>query len=108
MADDRREALPEVSAETFFSVDIRVGKVLRCELFPEARRPSYRLLIDFGPLGTRRSAGRFTDHYQPDDLVGRLVIAAVNLPPRQIGPVRSEHVVLLKPDLDCSPGDRIG
>jgi tRNA-binding protein len=120
MPDDSHAALPEVSAEAFFNVDIRVGKVLRCEAFPEARRPSYRLLIDFGPLGTRRSAGRLTDHYQPDDLVGRLVIAVINLPPRQIGPVRSEvlvlgvyqhggeQVVLLRPDVDCSLGDRIG
>jgi tRNA-binding protein len=78
------------------------------------------MVVDFGPLGERRSSARLTDLYRPSDLVGRLVIGVVNLPARQIGPVRSEvlilgayqrdtgHVVLLKPDIDCSPGDRIG
>jgi tRNA-binding protein len=120
MPDRHESALPTVPAETFFSVDMRVGRILSCDEFPEARRPAYRLLIDFGELGTRRSSGRLTDHYRPSDLVGRLVIAVVNLPPRQIGPVRSEvlilgayqhggdEVVLLRPDQECTPGDRIG
>jgi tRNA-binding protein len=110
----------EIDAAQFFGVDIRVGTVVSCEAFPEARRPAYRMLIDFGPLGTRRSAGRLTDHYTPEQLTGSTVVAVVNLPPRQIGPVRSEvlvlgvyqdgsdRVVLLRPDQPCSPGDRVG
>jgi tRNA-binding protein len=112
--------LPEVEAAQFFGVDIRVGTVVSCETFPEARLPAYRMVIDFGPLGTRRSSGRLTDHYRPEELTGSTVVAVVNLPPRQIGPVRSEvlvlgvyqessnRVVLLRPDRACAPGDRVG
>ena len=114
------DALPEVSTDSFFNVDIRVGRVLSCEPFPEARKPAYRITVDFGPLGVRRSSARLTDRYRPEDLEGRLVVAVVNLPPRQIGPVRSEvlilgayerggdAVALVAPDGDCQPGDRIG
>ncbi|MBV8302325.1 MAG: tRNA-binding protein [Candidatus Dormibacteraeota bacterium] len=114
------QAAPPVAAEQFFAVDIRVGRVVRCEAFPEARKPAYKMLVDFGPLGELRSSGRLTDLYAAEDLVGRLVIGVVNLPPRQIGPVRSEalilgayqngseRVVLLQPERECSPGDRIG
>lgn len=120
MAHDPAEALPEVPADTFFNVDIRVGRVVSCERFPEARRPAYRLSVDFGKLGVRRSSARLTDRYSPEDLEGRLVVAVVNLPPRQVGPVRSEVLVLgayergsdavalLAPDGDCEPGDRVG
>ncbi|HWW09828.1 MAG TPA: tRNA-binding protein [Candidatus Acidoferrales bacterium] len=120
MSEDAATPLPEVPAEQFFAVDIRVGRVVSCEPFPEARKPAYRMVVDFGPLGTRRSSARLTDLYKPEDLVGRLVAGTVNLPPRQIGPVRSEslilgayqhgseEVVLLTPERDCSPGDRIG
>ena len=113
-------ALPEVPAQQFFDVDIRVGRVVTCEEFPEARRPAYRLVIDLGRLGRRRSSARITDLYAAADLVGRLVVCVVNLPPRQVGPVRSEvlvlgvyrqgdgAVVLLRPDSECAPGDRIG
>jgi len=113
-------ALPEVDASQFFGVDIRVGTVVSCEAFPQARRPAYKMVIDFGPLGTRRSSGRLTDHYRPEELTGSTVVAVVNLPPRQIGPVRSEvlvlgvyqegsdQVVLLRPDRPCVPGDRVG
>lgn len=112
--------LPEIPADIFFSVDIRVGRVVSCEAFPEARQPAYRLTVDFGPLGVRRSSARVTDRYRPEYLEGRLVVAVVNLPPRQIGPVRSEVLVLgayergsgavalLAPDGDCEPGDRVG
>lgn len=111
---------PEIEAAQFFAIDIRVGRVLRCETFPEARRPAYRLDIDFGPLGTLRSSARLTDLYTPEQLTGSSVVAVVNLPPRQIGPVRSEvlvlgvyqegseRVVLLRPDQPCNPGDRVG
>lgn len=117
---DETGVLPQVAAETFFAVDMRVGRVVSCDPFPEARRPAYRMTIDFGPLGMRTSSARLTDRYRPEDLAGRLVIGVVNLPPRQIGPVRSEVLVLgayergsqtvalLSPDGDCAPGDRIG
>lgn len=112
--------LPDVDPAQFFAVDIRVGRVLRCEEFPEARKPAYKLLIDFGPLGEKRSAARITDMYAPEDLEGSLVVAVVNFPPRQVGPVRSEVLVLgsyvrgtevvglLRPDGDVQPGDRVG
>ena len=110
----------EIDAAQFFGVDIRVGTVVSCEAFPEARRPAYRMVIDFGPLGTRRSSARLTDLYTPEQLTGSSDVAVVNLPPRQVGPVRSEvlvlgvyqegsdRVVLLRPDHPCAPGDRIG
>ena len=112
--------MSEIDPAQFFAVDIRVGTVVTCETFPEARRPAYRMVIDFGPLGTRRCSGRLTDHYSPEQLTGSTVIAVVNLPARQIGPVRSEvlvlgvyqegsdRVVLLRPDHPCAPGDRVG
>jgi tRNA-binding protein len=117
---DGASALPEVDPSQFFAVDIRVGRVVRCEPFPEARKPAYKLLIDFGPLGERRSSARLTDLYKAADLEGSLVVAVVNLPPRQVGPVRSEVLVLgtyvqgsevvglLRPDGDVRPGDRVG
>jgi len=71
-------ALPEVDASQFFGIDIRVGTVVSCETFPQARRPAYKMVIDFGPLGTRRSSGRLTDHYRPEQLTGSTVVAVVN------------------------------
>ena len=84
----------------FARVDMRVGRVLEAESFPQARKPAYKLRIDFGPLGIRRSSAQLTAHYHPEDLRGRLVIAVTNFPPRQIGPVRSEVLVLGVPDAD--------
>jgi tRNA-binding protein len=103
----------------FEKVDMRVGVVLRVQPFPEARRPALKLEIDFGPLGVKRSSAQITAHYRPEDLVGRRVIAVVNFPPKQIGPFISEvlvlgaydernEVVLLRPDLEVSPGAKIG
>jgi tRNA-binding protein len=97
---------------------MRVGVVVDAQEFPEARRPAYKLWIDFGPLGTKRSSAQVTRYYRPADLVGRRVIAAVNCPPKQIGPFISEclvvgalddeqGVVLLRPDRDVELGDRI-
>ena len=112
--------LPQVAPEQFFAVDIRVGRVLRCEPFPEARKPAYKLAIDFGPLGVRRSSARIVDLYAPEEVEGSLVVAVLNFPPRQVGPVRSEVLVLgtyvrgtevvalLRPDGDAQPGDRVG
>ena len=89
-----------IDVSDFERVDMRVGRVLLAEPFPEARKPAYKLRIDFGPLGVRRSSAQLTGHYRPEDLRGRLVIAVVNFPPRQIGPVRSEVLVLGVPDPD--------
>jgi tRNA-binding protein len=93
------EAAP-IDVSEFERVDMRVGRVLEVEAFPEARKPAYKLRIDFGPLGIRRSSAQLTVHYQPEQLRGRLVIAVTNFPPRQIGPVRSEVLVLGVPDAD--------
>ena len=87
----------------FERVDIRVGTVVDAQPFPEARKPSIKLVIDFGPgIGTRRSAAQLTVHYRPDQLVGRQVCAVVNFPPRQIGPFMSEVLTLGMPDDDGS------
>ena len=103
----------------FGRVDMRVGVVVDAQPFPEARRPAYKLWVDFGPLGVKRSSAQITDHYRPDELVGRRVVAVVNFPPKQIGPFVSEvlvlgaydeagEVILLAPDADVAPGSRIG
>jgi tRNA-binding protein len=87
-----------IDISDFERVEMRVGRIVEAEPFPEARKPAYRLLIDFGPHGTRRSSAQLTVHYQLSDLRGKLVVAVTNFPPRQIGPVRSEVLVLGVPD----------
>lgn len=90
-----------ISYDDFLKVDIRVGTVTRAESFPEARNPSLKLWVDFGPaLGERKSSAQITRHYDPEALVGRQVAAVINFPPRQIGPFMSDILVLGFPDAD--------
>ena len=90
-----------ISHDDFHKVDIRIGTITRAEPLPEARRPAFRLWVDFGPgIGEKRSSAQITRHYTPEGLVGRQVLAVVNFPPRQIGPVMSEVLVLGVPDAD--------
>lgn len=84
-----------ISPDDFFAADIRLGTITRAEPFPEARKPAFKLWIDFGDaIGEKRSSAQITAHYRVEDLPGRRVLAVVNFPPRQIGPVRSEVLVL--------------
>lgn len=108
-----------ISWNDFEQVELRVGTVTRAEPFPEARKPAYRLTVDFGAeLGVRRSSAQITDLYEPDDLVGRQVVAVTNFPPKQIGPFISEclvtgfvqadgSVVLAVPERPVADGSRL-
>jgi tRNA-binding protein len=91
----------EITYAEFERVDIRVGRVIRAEPYPEARKPAIKLWVDFGAeIGVRQSSAQLTVHYTPDGLVGRRVMAVVNFPPRQIGKFMSEVLVLGVPDAD--------
>ncbi len=89
----------EIDFAAFEKVDIRVGRVVQAEPYPEARKPAIKLWVDFGPgLGVKKSSAQLTAHYTPEGLVGRQVLAVVNFPPRQIGRFMSEVLVLGLPD----------
>ncbi len=85
---------PFISWSDFEKIDIRTGTILEAYDFPEARKPAYKLKIDFGPLGTRMSSAQITDRYTKSDLIGKQIIAVINFPPKQIGPFMSECLVL--------------
>jgi len=112
------DGMAQINYDDFARVDIRVGKVIRVEDFPGARKPAYRLWIDFGGLGVKKSSAQITKRYSRELLLGRQVIAVVNFPPKQIADFLSEvlvlgvvlsddEVVLLQPDADVPPGKRI-
>jgi len=116
--DDAKTA-KTISFDDFLAVDIRVGTITDAQEFPEARKPAYKLTIDFGPdIGTKKSSAQITAHYTPEDLIGRQVLAVVNFPPRQIGPMKSEvltlglsdangDVVLIAPERPVADGERL-
>jgi tRNA-binding protein len=110
---------PQITFDDFLKVDVRVGRIVTADAFPEARKPAYKLTIDFGPeIGVKKSSAQITKHYAREELPGRLVLAVVNFPPRQIGKFMSEvltlgvpsadgEVVLIEPSLDVPIGGRL-
>lgn len=119
VTDARPDGSVQISVDEFFKAEIRAGRVVRAEPFPKARKPSYKLWIDFGELGTKKSSAQITTLYTPEQLVGRTVVAVTNFPPQQVADFMSEvlvlgapidgtgDVVLLVPDRDVLPGTRV-
>lgn len=116
---ERKSVLSEqIQFADFLKVDIRVGTIVNVEDYPEARKPAYKLEIDFGDLGKKRSSAQITQHYRKEDLIGKQIIAVINFPPKQIGKFMSEvltlglsdengQVVLLEPTLKVPNGNRL-
>jgi tRNA-binding protein len=119
LSDPGAPAAELIDFDRFLTVDIRVGTVVDVQPFPEARKPAWKLRIDFGAgIGVKRSSAQITEHYRAEDLLGTKVAAVVNFPPRQIGPFLSEvltvgfpdaegRVVLVRPDRDVPDGARL-
>lgn len=117
--DQTSSTAGQIAFGDFLKVDIRVGRIIAAEPFPQARKPAYKLTIDFGPrIGIKRSSAQITVNHALDDLVGQQVLAVVNFPPRQIGPFMSEvltlgvpdekgEVMLIRPDRDVPLGGRL-
>jgi tRNA-binding protein len=110
--------MPEIAYDDFAKVDIRVGRIIAVDDFPQARKPAWKLRIDFGPLGVKSSSAQITVHYGKEDLIGKLVLAVMNFPPRQIANFFSEvltlgidvtpgEIVLVHPDRDVPLGSRL-
>lgn len=110
--------MAEISFDDFLNVDIRVGTVQQAEPYPEARKPAIKLWLDFGALGVKKTSAQITNHYTPETLIGRQVLAVVNFPPRQIGKFMSEvlvlgvsdsdgGIVLIAPDQPVPNGERL-
>lgn len=110
--------MSDITFDDFMKVDIRVGRVIRAEPYPEARKPAIKMWVDFGPdIGERKTSAQITDHYTPEALIGRQVMGVVNFPPRQIGKFMSEvlvlgaydatGVVLIAPDKEIPLGERL-
>lgn len=110
--------MPTITIEDFQKIEMHVGRIVDVQDFPEARNPSYKLRIDFGAMGTKRSSAAVKRWYSKEDLIGRAIVAVTNFPPRQIGPFMSEvlclgavqadgRVVLLRPDAGGELGARI-
>jgi len=112
------ELKSEIEVNQFFGADIRVGTVVEAKPFPEAKKPAYQLVIDFGDLGMRKSSAQITAYYTPESLVGKQIVALINIPNRQIGPFMSEclvlggvqtngNVVLLQPERTVANGTHV-
>lgn len=110
--------MSDITFDDFMKIDIRVGRVIRAEPYPEARKPAIKMWVDFGPdIGERKTSAQITDHYTPEVLIGRQVMGVVNFPPRQIGKFMSEvlvlgaydatGVVLIAPDKEIPLGERL-
>jgi len=119
VSSDANIDMPQIGWDDFTKVELRVGRVLSAEPFPQARKPAYILQVDFGPeIGVRKSSAQVTVHYTPEALIGRLVVAVVNFPKKQIGPLMSEclvtgfhdadgNVALCVPDRDVPLGTKL-